>query len=47
MNFTEFYLQESITDNPQFMRWFKGSKIVDKNGNPLIVYHGSGKKFTE
>ncbi len=27
------------TDN--FKRWFSGSKVVDKNGNPMMVYHGS------
>lgn len=25
--------------------WFKDSKVVDENGNPLTVYHGSGKNF--
>lgn len=24
-----------------FKAWFSGSKVVDKNGNPLMVYHGS------
>jgi hypothetical protein len=25
----------------EFKKWFDGSKVVDKKGNPLIVYHGS------
>ena len=25
--------------------WFGNSKVVDKNGNPLVVYHGSPEKF--
>jgi len=29
------------TDAPEFKRWFKGSKVVDKNGKPLVVYHGT------
>lgn len=29
------------TDSEEFKKWFKKSKIVDKNGNPLVVYHGS------
>jgi len=28
-----------------FEKWFNGSKVVDKNGNPLVVYHGSTSKF--
>ena len=27
--------------NDNFKQWFGNSKIVDDNGNPLIVYHGS------
>ena len=29
------------TDKNYFKNWFKNSKVVDKKGNPLIVYHGS------
>jgi hypothetical protein len=32
------------TDNPDFRKWFKNSKVVDENGEPLIVYHG-GPEF--
>ena len=28
-----------------FMRWFSGSKVVDDQGNPLLVYHGTNKEF--
>lgn len=31
--------------SPQFQDFFKGSKVVDKKGNPLIVYHGTPKNF--
>jgi len=27
-------------DEPSFQEWFRGSKVVDKNDNPLLVYHG-------
>lgn len=40
------FLKESIIDNPNFKKWFGGSKVVDSSGNPLIVYHGAGSKFT-
>lgn len=32
--------QRQIT-SPQFKQWFGDSKVVDANGNPLIVYHGT------
>ena len=28
------------TDTPEFKRWFGDSKVVDENGNPLVVYRG-------
>jgi hypothetical protein len=41
-------VNESIdVDSPDFKSWFDGSKVVDANGNPLVVYHGSDKDFTE
>jgi len=29
-----------------FRRWFKDSKIVDADGKPMVVYHGSAEDFT-
>ena len=29
------------TDTPEFRRWFGDSKVVDENGEPLVVYHGT------
>jgi hypothetical protein len=28
-----------------FVRWFGGSEVVDKDGKPLVVYHGTAKTF--
>lgn len=28
-----------------FNKWFEGSKIVDENGQPLKLYHGTSSKF--
>jgi N12 class adenine-specific DNA methylase len=28
-----------------FVRWFGDSKVVDKDGKPLVVYHGTDKEF--
>lgn len=33
--------------NDNFKKWFDGSKVVDKEGNPAIVHHGTGKKFSK
>lgn len=33
------------THSPNFKEWFKDSKVVDKNGEPLIVYHGTHESF--
>lgn len=30
-----------VTENPNFQKWFKGSAVVDKLGQPMVVYHGS------
>jgi N12 class adenine-specific DNA methylase len=32
---------KSITDSPEFKRWFGESKVLDENGHPLVVYHGT------
>jgi hypothetical protein len=29
-------------DNEAFRVWFSGSKAVDSNGNPILLYHGTG-----
>jgi len=31
------------TQIPAFRRWFGDSKVVDENGEPLVVYHGTDK----
>ena len=37
--------QEKGTDSPYFKKWFGKSKVVDENGDPLVVYHGTGASF--
>ena len=39
--------QQDINNNlnDDFLSWFGNSKVVDKNGNPLVVYHGTNTKF--
>lgn len=33
-------VRAAAPDTPEFKRWFGGSKVVDANGKPLVVYHG-------
>lgn len=37
---------EDQTDTPAFKRWFGDSKVVDAQGKPLVVYHGTSKRFS-
>lgn len=38
-------IYEDFNDN--FYKWFGNSKVVDSNGNPLVVYHGTDNEFNE
>ena len=42
------YQLKAATDTPEFKKWFKDSKVVDEEGNPLMLYHGTNSAgFTE
>lgn len=32
-----------VTGSPAFKAWFGNSKVVDENGKPMVVYHGTAK----
>jgi len=36
---------EKGIDSPYFKKWFGKSKVVDENGEPLVVYHGTPGKL--
>lgn len=36
--------REDITETESFKEWFGNSKVVDANGKPLVVYHGTPDK---
>jgi hypothetical protein len=38
--------QDAVYDE-RFIEWFGNSKVVNKDGKPLIVYHGSGGRIDE
>ena len=33
------------TETPAFKKWFGDSKVVDADGKPLVVYHGTAAQF--
>jgi hypothetical protein len=37
----------SQTTTPAFKKWFGNSKVVDAQGKPLVVYHGTGRSFSK
>lgn len=37
---------EEIKGMANFKEWFGDSKVVDKNGKPFVVYHGTDASFT-
>lgn len=41
------FARAPVTDSDAFRRWFGDSKVVDADGNPLVVYHGTNKDFSE
>ena len=36
--------REAQINSPEFKKWFGDSKVVDKDGKPLVVYHGTSGK---
>lgn len=41
---TELLSKDTLqTNSESFKKWFGGSKVVDANGEPLVVYHGTSK----
>jgi phage-related protein (TIGR01555 family) len=37
--------REDVTQTPEFKKWFGDSKVVDDNGDPKVVYHGTTVNF--
>lgn len=37
--------QEKGAESKYFKKWFGDSKVVDENGEPLVVYHGTNADF--
>ena len=39
------YIHSKIEDIKKFWEWFGDSKIVDDDGRPLVVYHGTREEI--
>jgi GNAT superfamily N-acetyltransferase len=37
----------ALFQTPQFKAWFGNSKLIDKCGNPIVMYHGTASDFDE
>ena len=44
-NSEQRFSREDQTSSEAFKRWFGDSKVVDENGKPLVVYHGTVGNF--
>jgi len=42
---TLFQGEKPKTETPEFKKWFGESKVVDENGKPQVVYHGTTEEF--
>ena len=36
-----------MTPTPEFQKWFGSSQVVDADGAPLVVYHGTARSFNK
>ena len=43
LNEQEDQIQSNINDN--FWKWFGNSKVINRDGSPMIVYHGTKADF--
>lgn len=41
------FMADVQTETPAFRDWFRDSKVVDDQGRPLVVYHGTNKNISE
>ena len=40
-------IKSGVTETPEFKKWFGDSKVVDAEGKPQVVYHGTVGDFAE
>lgn len=47
MRYSEFFTENIDIESPEFKRWFGASKVVDRRGKPLRLYHGTSARFDQ
>lgn len=45
VNDAPLFSRSKQTETPEFRKWFGDSQVVDENGNPMVVYHGTADDF--
>ena len=43
----QFFSLEKQTSTPAFKKFFGDIKVVDSDGNPMVVYHGTNEDFVQ
>lgn len=43
---TAGFSRDAITNTPAFKKWFGDSKVVDANGDPKVLYHGTASDIS-
>jgi hypothetical protein len=46
-NAVPVFSMKDQTNTPEFKKWFGDSKVVDADGKPLVVYHGTGESIKQ
>lgn len=46
MDALEAAQREAVTSSPAFKEWFGSSKVVDEDGKPKVLYHGTAGDFS-
>ena len=41
------FSREAVTDTAAFKKFFDGSKVVDRDGQPMVMAHGTGRLFSQ
>ena len=45
LKFSDTPALKDTTSTPEFKKFFEGSKVVNEDGSPMVVYHGTNSKF--
>ncbi len=43
----DFITESNVVQSDEFKRWFDNSAMVERNGEPMVFYHGSEHEFDQ